>query len=86
MAEIEIVAAYRLCNVDCGGLETLSHRIFASARLDIEIENRFDNTVMPREWFLVPLDAIDDAVVKIRKETIKQDVYDSDSASFVRRP
>ena len=86
MAETEVVATYRLYNIDRGGLEKLIHRIFTPARLAIEIEDRFGNPVVPREWFLAPLDAIDDAVEKIREGTITGYVYDSDSASLVPRP
>ena len=85
MAEVEIVASYKLYNIDRGRLEKLIHRIFAPARLDIEIEDRFGNPVVPREWFLAPLDAIDDAVEKIREGTITWYRYDATSASLVSR-
>lgn len=86
MADVEIVATYRLYNIDRGRLEKLIHRIFAPARLEIEIEDRFGNPVVPREWFLAPLDAIDDTVEKIREGTITQYVYDPASATLVRGP
>ena len=86
MADVEIVATYSLYNIDRGGLEKLIHRIFAPARLDIEIEDRFGNPVVPQEWFLVPLDAIDEAVGRIRQETIAGYVYNPQSASLVSRP
>ena len=85
VAEVEIAATYRLYNIDRAKLENLIHRIFAPARLDIEIEDRFGNPVVPREWFLVPLDAIDDAVEKIREGTITRYQYDASSASLVER-
>ena len=83
MAEVEIVATYRLYNIDRARLERLIHRIFAPARLDIEIEDRFGNPVEPREWFMVPLDAIDEAVEKIRQGTITRYRYDAGSALLV---
>ena len=85
MAEVEVVATYSLYNIDRAKLEKLVHRIFAPARLDIEIEDRFGNPVVPREWFLAPLDAIDEAVEKIREGTITQFRYDTNSASLVAR-
>ena len=85
MAEVEIVATYSLYNIDRAKLEKLIHRIFAPARLDIEIEDRFGNPVVPREWFLAPLDAIDEAVEKIREGTITRYQYDPKSASLVAR-
>ena len=85
MAEVEIVAEYKLYNIDRGKLEKLMHRIFAPARLNVEIEDRFGNPVVPREWFLVPLDAIDTAVGKIRDGTIAEYVYDEKRAVLVAR-
>ena len=85
MAEVEVVATYSLYNIDRAKLEKLVHRIFAPARLDIEIEDRFGNPVVPREWFLAPLHAIDEAVEKIREGIITQFRYDTNSASLVAR-
>ena len=84
MADTEVVATYRLYNIDRGRLEKLIHRIFAPARLALEVKDQCGNAVEPREWFLAPLDAIDDAVEKIREGTIIYYVYDPDSASLVR--
>ena len=86
MADVEVAGTYSLYNIDRGGLEKLIHRIFAPARLDIEIADRFGNPVVPREWFLVPLHAINEAVGKIRDGTIAGYIYDPQSASLVERP
>lgn len=85
MAEVEVVATYTLYNIHRSKLEGLIHRIFASARLDIEIKDRFGHPVVPREWFLVPLQMIDEAVEKIRDGTITEYLYDPKSAALVHR-
>lgn len=85
MADVEIVATYTLYNVNRVKLENLIHRIFAPAQLDIKIKDRFGNPVVPREWFLVPVFVIDDAVEKIRDGTITQYIYDPKSARVVAR-
>ncbi len=84
-ADVEIVATYKLFNISRIKLENLIHRIFGPARLDIEIKDRFGNPVIPREWFLVPLFVIDDAVEKIKAGTITGYVYDPAAARLVRR-
>lgn len=84
MADVEVVATYNLFNVNRARLEGLIHRIFAPARLDIEVKDRFGNPVIPREWFLVPLFAIDEAVAKIKDGTITDYIYDSASASLTK--
>ena len=86
MADVEIVAAYQLYNINRSKLENLIHRVFTPARLEIEIKDRFGNPVLAREWFLAPLDAIDDAVEKIREGTITQYSYDVSTASLALRP
>src|SRR5699024_8532959 len=76
LAETEIVATYRLANINRVKLEKLLHRIFAPAQLDLTIRDRFGNPVQPREWFLVPLPVIDEAVERIMDGTITRVFYD----------
>ena len=85
MADVEVVATYKLYNINRSKLENLIHRIFAPACLEIEIKDRFGNPVVPHEWFLVPLGAIDDAVEKIREGTITEYCYDAKTASLALR-
>lgn len=85
MANVEVVATYELYNINRNRLENLIHRIFDSTRLDIEIKDRFGNPVAPREWFLVPLFVINEAVEKIREGTITDYIYDHASATLKRR-
>lgn len=85
MADVEVVATYELYNINRTKLENLIHRIFEPARLNIEIKDRFGNPVVPREWFLVPLVAIDDAVEKIKDGTIGEYVYNPKEAKLTQR-
>ena len=85
MADVEVIATYELFNINRTRLENLIHRIFDPARLDIEIKDRFGNPVVPREWFLVPLFAVDEALEKIKDGTITSYVYDPKTASLTVR-
>jgi Meiotically up-regulated gene 113 len=85
MAYVEIVATYELYNINRARLENLIHRIFGAARLDIEIKDRFGQPIIPREWFLVPLFVIDEAVDRIKDGTITGYTYDPNTASLRRR-
>lgn len=84
MADVDIVATYKLCNINRARLENLIQRIFDPVRLNIEIKDRFGNPVVPREWFLVPLFVIDEAVSRIKDGTITDYQYDPGSASLKR--
>jgi hypothetical protein len=84
MADVEVVATYRLYNVSRVKLENVIHRVFDSAQLDIELHDRFGTPVKPREWFLVPLFVIDEAVERIKDGTITGYVYDPVAARLVK--
>ncbi len=85
MADVEVVATYELFNINRSKLENLIHRIFDPARFDIEIRDRFGRPVVPREWFMVPLFVIDEAVERIRDRTIVNYIYDPQAAKLVKR-
>jgi hypothetical protein len=44
--------------------------------------DRLGRPIVPREWFLVPLFVIDEAVQRIKNGSITQSVYDPKSASL----
>ncbi|WP_299911434.1 GIY-YIG nuclease family protein [uncultured Paracoccus sp.] len=85
MADVELVATYKLYNISRSKLEALIHRIFGSVRLDIQIQDRFGRAVVPDEWFMVPFFVIDEAVEKIKDGTITNYIYDPKSARLVER-
>ena len=82
LADVEVVMTYKLYNINCRKLERLIHQVFSSARLDVEIQDRFGELVSPREWFLVPLFVIDEAVERIKDGSIAGYAYDPDSAEL----
>ncbi len=83
MADVEVVATYELYNINRAKLETLIHKVFGAARLDVEIQDRFGQPIVPKEWFLAPLFAVDEAVNRIRDGSITGYVYDPNTAKLV---
>lgn len=86
LAQVEVIAEYKLHNLNRTKLENLFHRLFGAVQLDLTIEDRFGKPVKPREWFLVPLQVIDEAVERIRDGSIADLTYDPQSARFVASP
>jgi Meiotically Up-regulated Gene 113 (MUG113) protein len=82
LAEVEVVTTYKLANINRTKLENIFHRIFAHAQLELTIDDRFGRPVRPREWFLVPLHVIDEAVQRILDGSITNVVYDPKTASL----
>jgi T5orf172 domain len=82
LADVEIVATFKLANINPKKLETLLLKFFGSARLEVALSDRFGIPVKPREWFLVPLDVIEAVIEKIKEGTIDQFRYDLNTASL----
>ncbi|MDB5969062.1 MAG: YeeC-like protein [Hydrocarboniphaga sp.] len=83
LADVEVIATYTLHNLNRVRLENIFHRLFGGAQLDLTIEDRFGNPVKPREWFLVPLHVIDEAVQHIRDGSITDLIYDPKAARLI---
>lgn len=83
LADVEVIATYKLAEINRTKLERLFHRIFAPAQLDLTIHDRFGHPVRPREWFLVPLAVIDEAVQRIHDGSISEVAYDPKTARLI---
>ena len=83
LADVEVVATYKLHNLNRVRLENIFHRVFSAAQLDLMIEDRFGNVVKPREWFLVPLHVVDEVVKRIVDGTIAGMNYDPTMARLI---
>lgn len=84
MAEVEVVATYKLANIKRHKLENLIQSFFKNAKLDIDIKDRFGKPVNPKEWFLVPIFIIDDVVERIKEGNIDDYYYDVQSARLLK--
>lgn len=82
MADVEIVATYKLSNINRSKLEGLIHKFFESVKLNIKIKDRFGNPVTPQEWFLVPLFIIDEVIEKIKSGDIVNYSYNPESGKI----
>jgi hypothetical protein len=83
LAEVEIVATFKLANINRKRLEALLHKFFGKARLDLELKDRFGSQVEPKEWFLVPLPVIEEAIEKLVQGVIENFRYDPETARIV---
>lgn len=56
-ADVEVVATWKVYNVKSSTFEALIHKLFAVAQLQIIVDGHH-----PKEWFIVPLKIIEEAV------------------------
>lgn len=83
LADVDVVATYKLYEINRPRLEGLIHRVLDSVRFDAEIPDRFGKSVRPREWFLVPLPVIDEIVARIGDGTLVDYTYERERAALV---
>jgi len=84
LAEVEVVATFKLANINRKKLEAVLHKFFAMVRLDLGLKDRFGGNVEPREWFLAPLPAIEAAIQKLTEGILDKYHYDPQSAQVLR--
>jgi len=84
LADVEIVQTFKLANINRKKLEELLHQFFAPARLDVDLLDRFGAKVEPREWFLVPLAVVEQAIEILKQGTILNYRYDPETATLQR--
>jgi hypothetical protein len=84
LAPARPVRSYDAINLNANKFENLMHRFFAQARLDIEIPDRFGKPFRPREWFLLPLPVIEQAISMLLDGSIVRHRYDHRSCAIVK--
>ncbi|HBJ34057.1 MAG TPA: hypothetical protein DDZ51_04700, partial [Planctomycetaceae bacterium] len=85
LADAELVATYKLANINRKALEATLHRFLAKARLDVALADRFGEHVRPKEWFLVPLPTVEETIQRIKDGSIATYFYDPATAALKPR-
>nr|WP_315232691.1 GIY-YIG nuclease family protein [uncultured Flavobacterium sp.] len=85
MAKVKIEDAWKCYNMNPQKLEQLLHNFFGSSCLNIDIfdENKIRHT--PREWFIAPLDVIEQAIQMIINGEIVKYRYDVEDKEIIKR-
>ena len=81
-AKVQLRATYDT-NFSPRKLEQLLHQFFAHANLQVEVA--LGRPVVPKEWFVVPLDLVEEAVTRILDRSIVDYRYDSVSRKISPR-
>jgi hypothetical protein len=84
-ADVTKVESFALYNRNADKLEQLLHRFFALVCLNIDIYNEKGQRATPREWFIVPLDVIREAIELILTEQIIIYKYDVENKIIVEK-
>lgn len=85
MAPVSIVTAFRCYNMNPQKLELLLHTFFGSACLDVDVFDAAGKRYVPREWFIAPLEIIEQAIHFLMSGEIVHYRYDPEKEQIAGR-
>ena len=83
MAPVHIEAEYKTFNMNTQKFEQLLHNFFGASCLNIDIYDEKSRRHMPQEWFIAPLNIIDQAIELIITGEIINYRYDVDQETIL---
>lgn len=84
-ADVTKVVSFAIYNRNADMLEQLLHRFFAETCLNVDIEIIQGKRTTPREWFVVPLEVIEEAIQLILNGRIIHYKYDVENRIIVEK-
>jgi len=79
------MSAFECYNMDPHKLEQLLHKFFGKACLNIDIIDKNGDRYTPREWFIAPIEVIEQSIGLILSEEIVHYRYDYESEQIVSK-
>ena len=76
MAPVKIVSSYKTFNLNPQKFEDLIHQVFSTRRLDIKVADKEGNLKQPKEWYIVPIRVIEQAIELIINKQIQNYKFD----------
>ncbi|MBL3539234.1 GIY-YIG nuclease family protein [Aminivibrio sp.] len=84
MSGVEVILSVRCFNLDVSYLEANIHRFFEQCNIFFEIIDDQGKMHYPREWFVVPLPALEEAISLIVKKEIEHYRYNPDLGMIIK--
>jgi hypothetical protein len=75
MSPVDIVAKYKIINMNSHVFETLIHQVLDSVQMQFTITDANGEEHHPKEWFVVPFEVIDTIILKILDGSISKYTY-----------
>lgn len=85
MANVHVVETFECFNLNPQKLELLLHRFFSKACLEVDVFDKKGKRYTPREWFVVPLAVIEEAIELVISGEIVGYRYDEKSKIIINR-
>ena len=62
MSPVKVVSAYKTFNLDPQKFENIIHNFFSERCLDLKVADKKGNYKMPKEWYIVPINVIEEII------------------------
>jgi hypothetical protein len=85
MAAVKIESSWMCYNMNAQKFESLIHRFFGHTCLEIDVYDNNGIRHIPREWFIVPLEAIEQAITLIISGEIINYEYDKENKIIMKK-
>lgn len=85
MAPVEYIAGWKCFNMNPQKFEQLIHNFFGSSCLEVDVFDETGKRYTPREWFIAPIDIIEQAIQLIISSEIVKYRYNSTTGQIVTR-
>lgn len=85
MAEVEYIAGWKCYNMNTQKFEQLIHNFFGSSCLEIDVFDEKGKRHTPREWFIAPIELIEQAIELIISGKIVDYRYDAVNEIIIRK-
>ena len=85
MAPVSIVSVFKCYNMKPRKLEQLLHNFFGSSCLNVDVFDSRGKRYTPREWFIAPLEVIEQAIQLMLSGDVVSYRYDADSESIISK-
>ena len=85
MSDVEVVLSARCYNLSVRKFEAGIHAFFNKVNVLFEIKDDKGVAHFPKEWFIVPLSVIEEAIQIIIADNVEQFFYDSNMQMIVKR-
>jgi hypothetical protein len=84
MAQVKIITSWKCYNMNPQKLEQLLHNFFGKSCLNIDIFDEKKRRHTPREWFVAPIEVIEQAIELIISGAVVKYKYDAENMVIIK--
>lgn len=85
MAPVDYIAGWKCYNMNPQKFEQLIHNFFGNSCLDLDVYDEKGKRHFPREWFIAPIEVIEQAITLIINGKIVNYKYDQENKTIIAR-